>query len=56
MSPPLHHKVVEDCDAALKLDSTYVKALNRRATALEALEKYKESLRGMYAQEHIRPS
>ncbi|KZS95313.1 mitochondrial outer membrane translocase receptor TOM70 [Sistotremastrum niveocremeum HHB9708] len=49
MSPPLHHKVVEDCDAALKLDSTYVKALNRRATALEALEKYKESLRDFTA-------
>lgn len=30
-------KVVEDCSAALKLDSQYVKALNRRATAREQL-------------------
>ncbi|KAI0065168.1 mitochondrial outer membrane translocase receptor TOM70, partial [Artomyces pyxidatus] len=45
MTPPKHELVVEDCDAALKLDSHYVKALNRRATALEALERYEESLR-----------
>ncbi|TFY55102.1 hypothetical protein EVG20_g9442, partial [Dentipellis fragilis] len=31
--------VVADCDAALKLDAHYIKALNRRATALEALER-----------------
>ncbi|GAA5880681.1 hypothetical protein JCM3774_002793 [Rhodotorula dairenensis] len=30
-------KVVEDCSAALRLDSQYVKALNRRATAREQL-------------------
>jgi import receptor subunit TOM70 len=40
--------VVEDCDAALKLDAKYIKALNRRATALEALEQYEEALRGLF--------
>ncbi|KAI0278444.1 hypothetical protein BC826DRAFT_1113408 [Russula brevipes] len=45
MEPPQHEKVVADCDEALKLDSRYVKALNRRATALEALERYEEALR-----------
>ena len=46
MSPPKHELVVADCDAALKLDANYVKALNRRATALEGLHRYEESLRG----------
>jgi hypothetical protein len=46
MEPPQHEKVVADCDEALKLDVRYVKALNRRATALEALERYEDSLRG----------
>ncbi|KAH9161620.1 mitochondrial outer membrane translocase receptor TOM70 [Lactarius sanguifluus] len=45
MEPPQHSKVVADCDEALKLDARYVKALNRRATALEALERYEDSLR-----------
>ncbi|TFY77935.1 hypothetical protein EWM64_g6076 [Hericium alpestre] len=45
ISPPKYEQVVEDCDAALKLDNKYVKALNRRATALEALERYEEALR-----------
>jgi len=45
MEPPQHEKVVADCDEALKLDSRYVKALNRRATALEALERYGDALR-----------
>ncbi|KAI0048144.1 mitochondrial outer membrane translocase receptor TOM70 [Auriscalpium vulgare] len=45
MTPPKHELVVEDCDAALKLDSHYLKALNRRAMALEALELYEASLR-----------
>lgn len=48
LSPPNFEKVVEDCDAALKLDSGYVKALNRRATALEALERNEDALRGMW--------
>ncbi|KAI1193092.1 mitochondrial precursor protein [Nemania serpens] len=37
-------KVVEDTTAAINLDPLYVKALNRRATAYEHLEKYSESL------------
>ncbi|OBZ73262.1 Mitochondrial import receptor subunit tom70 [Grifola frondosa] len=45
MSPPEYQKVVEDCDMALSLDSGYVKALNRRATALEALEQLEDALR-----------
>ncbi|KAI9461403.1 mitochondrial outer membrane translocase receptor TOM70 [Russula earlei] len=45
MEPPQHEMVVADCDEALKLDSRYVKALNRRATALEALERYEDALR-----------
>jgi len=46
MELPQHEKAVADCDEALKLDSRYVKALNRRATALEALERFEEALRG----------
>lgn len=46
MSPPKHELVVADCDEALKLDTNYVKALNRRATALEGLHRYEEALRG----------
>ena len=46
MTPPQHDLVIVDCDEALKLDAGYVKALNRRALALEGLEKYEESLRG----------
>ena len=48
MSPPQHEMVVEDCNEALKLDIKYVKALNRRAGALEALERYEEALRGRF--------
>ena len=48
MEPPQHEKAVADCDEALKRDSHYVKALNRRATALEALERYEEALRGTF--------
>ncbi|KAF9267115.1 ADP/ATP carrier receptor [Marasmius fiardii PR-910] len=49
MSPPQHERVVADCDEALKLDSNYVKALNRRAVALEALERFAEALRDFTA-------
>jgi mitochondrial import receptor subunit TOM70 len=48
MEPPQHQKAVEDCDEALKLDSRYIKALNRRGTALEALERYEDALRGAW--------
>jgi tetratricopeptide (TPR) repeat protein len=37
-------KVIEDTTAALNLDAMYVKALNRRANAYEASEKYQEAL------------
>lgn len=37
-------KVVEDTTAALNLDPTYVKALNRRANAYEHLEHYSDAL------------
>ncbi|KAI0134498.1 import receptor [Xylariales sp. AK1849] len=37
-------KVVDDTTAAIKLDPTYVKALNRRANAYEHLEQYSEAL------------
>lgn len=46
MTPPQYERVVEDCDAALALDRRYEKALGRRATALETLHRYEESLRG----------
>ena len=48
MTPPKHELVVQDCDEAIKLDSKYVKALNRRALALEHLERYQEALRGKF--------
>ena len=38
--------VVRDTDEALKRDPQYVKALNRRANALEALDRLPEALRG----------
>ncbi|KAF9467556.1 ADP/ATP carrier receptor [Collybia nuda] len=49
MTPPKHEFVVRDCDEALKLDINYIKALNRRAIALEGLERYEESLRDFTA-------
>ncbi|KAI5999192.1 hypothetical protein EDD15DRAFT_2161160 [Pisolithus albus] len=49
MSPPQFDHVVEDCDAALRHDPNYVKALNRRANALEALSRYAEALRDFTA-------
>lgn len=47
MSPPQYERVIEDCDTALALDLHYVKALNRRATALENLNRNEEALRGV---------
>jgi mitochondrial import receptor subunit TOM70 len=46
MSTPRHELVIEDCNTALSLDRNYVKALNRRAGALEGLKRYEEALRG----------
>ncbi|EIW52732.1 ADP/ATP carrier receptor, partial [Trametes versicolor FP-101664 SS1] len=49
LNPPQHEKVIEDCDQALALDKNYLKALNRRATALEALGRFEEALRDFTA-------
>lgn len=53
LNPPQHEKVIEDCDQALALDKNYLKALNRRATALEALGRFEEALRGMFHRMHL---
>ena len=50
--PPKLDLVVQDCDEALKLNPDYVKALNRRASALEQLGQYESALRGMLALHH----
>ncbi|KAG6816360.1 hypothetical protein H0H87_006721 [Tephrocybe sp. NHM501043] len=44
MSPRTPQLAVEDCDEAIKINKTYVKAINRRGIALEALERYDEAL------------
>ena len=49
LSPPRFELVVQDCDEALKLNPDYVKALNRRAIALEKLGQYENALRGILA-------
>ncbi|KAI0350264.1 TPR-like protein [Trametes cingulata] len=49
LNPPQNDKVIEDCDKALALDKNYLKALNRRATALEALDRLEEALRDFTA-------
>ncbi|KAF9018353.1 ADP ATP carrier receptor [Hymenopellis radicata] len=49
LSPPKYELVVADCDKALELDTHYLKAMNRRATALEALQRYQEALRDFTA-------
>jgi import receptor subunit TOM70 len=38
--------VIADCNEALKLDPTYIKALNRRAQALEKKGNLSDSLYG----------
>ncbi|KIY44657.1 mitochondrial outer membrane translocase receptor TOM70, partial [Fistulina hepatica ATCC 64428] len=45
MEPSKLELVVEDCTQALHHDPRYIKALNRRALALERLKRYQESLR-----------
>lgn len=45
LTPPEHEKVVADCDSALKLDPSYIKALKRRAAALEALDRDEDAIR-----------
>lgn len=40
-----YEKVLEDCNSAIKADPIYKKAIGRRATALEKLSRYQESLR-----------
>ncbi|KDQ12562.1 hypothetical protein BOTBODRAFT_112628 [Botryobasidium botryosum FD-172 SS1] len=47
--PPQFDMVVKDCDEALKLDPSYVKALNRRGTALESLGRFEEAVRDFTA-------
>lgn len=53
MSPPKYELVIQDCDVALSLDGNYVKAINRRGTALEGIERYEEALRGMLSNPSI---
>lgn len=48
-TPENYQKVVDDCTAALGLDPSYVKALNRRATAFEHLKDYTTALRDFTA-------
>ncbi|KAF8639068.1 hypothetical protein AX16_010374 [Volvariella volvacea WC 439] len=47
--PPQYLQVIRDCTSALELDRTYIKALNRRASAYEKLEQYAEALRDFTA-------
>ena len=46
MKPPKFELIIEDCDKAVALNKDYVKAINRRANALEALDRLEEALRG----------
>lgn len=46
MKPPKLDLIIEDCDKAIALNKDYVKAINRRANALEALDRMEEALRG----------
>ncbi|KAG8905007.1 TOM (translocase of outer membrane) complex component [Tulasnella sp. 403] len=49
LQPAEYEKAVTDCDEALKRDPTYIKALNRRGTALDALKRDEEALRDFTA-------
>jgi len=46
MKPPMFELIIEDCDKAVSLNKDYVKAINRRANALEAVDRLEEALRG----------
>jgi import receptor subunit TOM70 len=48
MKPPKFDLIIEDCDKAIALNKDYVKAINRRANALEALDRLEEALRGRF--------
>lgn len=48
MKPPKFDLIIEDCDKAVALNKDYVKAINRRANALEALDRLEEALRGQF--------
>ena len=48
MKPPKLDLTIEDCDKAIALNKDYVKAINRRASALEALDRTEEALRGRF--------
>ena len=48
MKPPKFDLIIEDCDKAIALNKDYVKAINRRANALEALDRLEEALRGWF--------
>lgn len=49
MSPPRHELVIADCDSALALDKTYVKALTRRGNAHETVGNFAEALQDFTA-------
>ncbi|KAG6839986.1 hypothetical protein C0991_009864 [Blastosporella zonata] len=44
MAPQIPQLAVEDCDEAIKLEPTYVKAINRRGIAFEILERFDDAL------------
>lgn len=49
LTPPDYEKCVADCNEAIKLDRTYTKALKRRATAFENLNRNEEAVRDFTA-------
>jgi hypothetical protein len=55
MKPPKLDLIIEDCDKAIALNKDYVKAINRRASALEALDRLEEALRGRFAPFIVQP-
>ena len=55
MKPPTLDLIIEDCDKAIALNKDYVKAINRRASALEALDRMEEALRGRFTTFIVQP-